>query len=68
MAGYEARRYDVLDAAGRPAGIVALDRPAQILAATSQAVWVVETDEDDVPTVIRYPLVKRAMPAGADSK
>jgi hypothetical protein len=68
MAGYEARRYDVLDTAGRPAGIVSLDRPAKILAATSQAVWVVETDEDDVPTVIRYPLVKRANPAGADSK
>lgn len=54
-----ARRYDVLDAGGRPAGMLTLERPGRIMAATSDAVWIVETDADDVPTLLRYPIVRR---------
>ncbi len=50
------RRYDVLDSLGRLAGTIGLRRPGRIVATTKSAVWVVETDADDVPTIVRYPV------------
>jgi hypothetical protein len=52
------RRYDVLDTAGVPLGVLLLDRPGRVLAATASAAWVVEVDADDVPTLLRYPIVR----------
>ncbi len=56
---FTARRYDALDTTGQPAGTLQLVRPGKIMAATSDAVWVVEHDADDVPTLLRYPIIKR---------
>jgi hypothetical protein len=59
---FDARRYDVIDAAGRPAGWLRLRRPGKIMAATATDVWVVELDADDVPTLQRYPVIRRPAP------
>jgi hypothetical protein len=59
---FDARRYDVIDAAGRPAGWLRLRRPGKIMAATATDVWVVELDADDVPTLLRYPVIRRLAP------
>jgi hypothetical protein len=58
MYGYAARHYDVLNAQGKPAGKVLLDSPGTIVAATERAVWILEIDQDDVPTVVRYPVLR----------
>jgi hypothetical protein len=59
LAGFEPRRYDILDPTGKPAGTITLDRPGKLLAATATSVWIVETDADDVPTVLRLPILER---------
>jgi hypothetical protein len=53
---FTARRYDVLDDDGSPEGTVTLQRPGRIMGATRDAIWVVELDADDVPTLLRYPI------------
>ena len=55
---FDARRYDALDASGKPLGTLRLDRPGKIMAATERVVWVVEVDSDDVPTLVRYPILR----------
>ena len=53
-----ARRFDVLNASGWRVGKVQLARPGKLMAATARAVWVVETDSNDVETLLRYPIVR----------
>jgi len=55
---FDARRYDLLDSTGRVVGTIKLARPGQLMAATAEAIWVVELESDDLPTLLRYPILR----------
>jgi len=57
---FDRRHYDILDTGGKPSGRLQLSRPGRILAATATFVWAVEHDADDVPSLVRYPVIRSA--------
>jgi hypothetical protein len=53
-----ATRYEVLDPAGDPIGVVTIDRDMRIETATSSHVWAIATDSLDVPSVVKFAIVR----------
>jgi hypothetical protein len=48
------RTYFVVDAAGEPLGGIDLPRNSMVAAADREHIWVLERDENDVQSVVRY--------------
>ena len=53
----EGRRYQVHDAEGEPVGILVLPPNQKLAVASLERVWLLERDEYDVESVIRYRVV-----------
>jgi hypothetical protein len=48
--------YDVLTPDGKLIGRIKLERPARIIAASRDAAWIVDYDQNDVPVLSRHPI------------
>lgn len=53
----EGRRYLVLNAAGDPVGSVMVPRSTRVRQARADRIWVTETDDDGLSSVVRYRVV-----------
>lgn len=52
--GAALREYLLLNADGSPRGVFVLPHRTELLQLDSDALWVTEYDEDDVPSIVRY--------------
>ena len=55
----EGRPYVVLDATGRPYGTVLLPLRTVVRVADRRNIWAVESDENDVQSIVRYRIVRQ---------
>jgi hypothetical protein len=53
------RRWLVLDARGEPIGRVTVPRSVQVLAASREAVWATDTDDDGLQHIVRFAIGSR---------